>query len=147
MINSIIEAISIALNAEFTETEYEMYMEEVRQDLKEPCFFIFCINPSQRLFLGRRYFREHAFCIQYFPKDGNRECNEVMERLYSCLEWLKVGEDLVMGTKMRGEIIDGVLNFFVNYDMFMYFAQQNEEPSMEGFQQKTTMKEGDKGNG
>ena len=39
MINEIIEAISVALNEEFGD-EYEIYRESVRQDLKEPCFFI-----------------------------------------------------------------------------------------------------------
>ena len=39
MINSIIEAISIALNAEFGD-DYTTYTEEQEQGLKEPCFFI-----------------------------------------------------------------------------------------------------------
>mgnify|MGYP000801805600 FL=1 len=37
-----------------------------------------------------------------------------------CLEWITVTGDLVRGSKMKSEIVDGVLNFFVNYDMFVY---------------------------
>lgn len=38
MINSIIESISISLNAEFGD-EYTTYTESVEQGLNEPCFF------------------------------------------------------------------------------------------------------------
>ena len=50
MINSIIESISISLNAEFGD-EYTTYTESVEQGLNEPCFFVFCINPTNRVFL------------------------------------------------------------------------------------------------
>ena len=56
MINSIIEGISISLNAEFGDN-YTTYTESVEQGLKEPCFFVFCINPTNRVFLGKRYSR------------------------------------------------------------------------------------------
>lgn len=122
MINSIIESVSISLNAEFGD-DYTTYTESVEQGLNEPCFFVFCINPTNRLFLGKRYFRANQFCIQYFPTDKDRakeECNAVAERLYSCLEYITVTGDLVRGTKMNFEVVDGVLNFFVNYDLFVY---------------------------
>lgn len=145
MINSIIEAIGVALNEEFNSDDgekYTIYANEVKQGLKEPCFFISCINPTQRLFFNKRYFRENGFCIQYFPEDKNwekEECNAVIERLYCCLEWLTVTGDLVRGTKMRGETVDGVLSFFVNYDMFVYFAQ-TKTPIMDELQHETLTK-------
>ena len=67
MINEIIAAISVALDAEFGD-DYEIYMEEIKQDLKEPCFFVQCINPTTKLFRGERYFQSNPCCIQYFPK-------------------------------------------------------------------------------
>ena len=66
MINSIIEAISIALNAEFGD-DYTTYTEEQEQGLKEPCFFISTLEPTHNLFRDRRYFRRQQFCIQFFP--------------------------------------------------------------------------------
>ncbi len=124
MINSIIELISISLDAEFGEG-YTNYTESVEQKLTEPCFFISCLKSESRPFLGRRYFSENQFCIQYFPVDKDREkeeCNAVAERLFSCLEYVEVTGDLIRGTKMKGEVVDGVLNFFVNYDFFFYKA-------------------------
>lgn len=140
MINSIIESISISLNAEFGD-EYTTYTESVEQGLKEPCFFVFCINPTNRIYLGKRYFRENQFCIQYFPADKSRtqeECNAVVERLFSCLEYVNVTGDLVRGTKMRSETVDGVLNFFVNYDLFVYKVAESD--SMEELSENVTVK-------
>lgn len=122
MINSIIESISISLYTEFGD-DYTIYTESIEQGLQEPCFFVFCINPTNQLFLGKRYFRENGFCLQYFPKDENQakqEENAVAERLYSCLEYISVSGKLLRGTKMKYQIVDGVLNFFVNYDFFVY---------------------------
>ena len=146
MINSIIRTISITLDAEFDEKEYSFHMEEMKQDLKEPCFFIACLNPTHELFLGKRYFRQNQFVIQYFPESTEElqsECNAVAERMTWCLEYITVpGEDKpIMGTKMKYRIIDGVLNFFVNYDCFVRRVEQNE--AMETLESNTGVKEGD----
>lgn len=140
MINAITESISISLNAEFGD-EYTTYTESVEQGLNEPCFFVFCINPTNRLFLGKRYFRENQFCIQYFPADADREreeCNAVAERLFSCLEYITVTGDLERGTKMKYEVVDGVLNFFVNYDLFVYKVETAD--AMEEISENVTVK-------
>ena len=143
MINSIIEAISISLNEEFGDG-YETHMEEIKQGLKEPCFFITCLNPTTELFLGKRYFRTNQFCIQYFPEtnEKQRECNGVAERMLQCLEYITIyGEDKpIMGTKMKYEVVDGVLNFFVNYDCFIRKIEQ--QTPMESLQASTSVKEG-----
>lgn len=125
MINSIIDAISIALNSAFGEG-YEIYTESVEQGLKEPCFSIFCLNPTNRLFRGERYFRQNMFCIQYFPSTDEKgaECNDVSESLFDCLEYISVEGNLTRGTKMHGELVDWVLNFFINYDMFVYKVKE-----------------------
>lgn len=140
MINSIIESIGVSLNAEFGD-EYIIYTESIEQGLSEPCFFLFCINPTSQIFLKNRYFRENQFCIQYFPADKDRakeECNAVAERLFLCLEYITVTGDLVRGTKMKYEIIDGVLNFFVNYDLFVYKVVTPDV--MEEISENVTMK-------
>ena len=140
MINSIITAISVALNAEFG-NEYTIYTEEVKQGLEEPCFFIAFINPTNRLFRGKRYFRANQFALQYFPANTDRareECNAVAERLYCCLEYISVAGDLTRGTQMHFEVIDGVLNFFVNYDMFIYRLE--DTPIMEELSENVSLK-------
>lgn len=130
MINKIIDAISISINSEFGDG-YEIYTESLEQGLNEPCFSVFCLNPTNELFLNKRYFRTNMFCIQYFPsmEEKNVECNTVFERLYTCLELITVDETtghLTRGTRMKGEIVDGVLNFFVNYDMFVYKVETKD---------------------
>ena len=141
MINSIIESISITLNAEFGD-KYKIHGEEKRQGLKEPCFFIQCLNPTEELFFWKRYFRKNQFCIQYFPENklhGKEECYAVGERLFSCLEYLDVGGDLVMGTKRKYEVVDGILHFFVNYDLFVYKVAE-PVPFMEEVSSETHVK-------
>jgi len=140
VINSLIAAISRALNTEFGDG-YSIYTESVEQGLEEPCFFVSCIKPSSRLFLGKRYFRENQFCLQYFPADIDRareECNAVAERLYACLEYIDVAGNLTRGTKMNCEVVDDVLNFLVNYDMFVY--KPDDTPAMADLTEKVGVK-------
>ena len=141
MINTIIQSISITLDAEFNEKQYEIHMEKMKQDLKEPCFFIVCLNPTTTLFLGKRYFRKNQFVIQYFPESRENlqsECNAVAERMIWCLEYITtLTGDKFMGTKMKYQVIDGVLNFFVNYDCFVYRVEQADV--METMDSNTTI--------
>lgn len=141
MINSIVKSISVSLNAEFGD-KYKIHREAKKQGLEEPCFFVQCLNPTENLFLGKRYFRQNQFCIQYFPENelhGNEECHSTGERLLSCLEYLTVCGNLVMGTKMKYEVVDGILNFFVNYDMFVYKVAESV-PFMESVSSETSVK-------
>ena len=131
MISSIIEGISVAINTEFGDG-YTIYTESIEQGLKEPCFFISCLNPTNKVFFGERYFRTNQMCIQYIPTNTSvekEECNAVVERLFNCLEYITVEDDPVRGSKMNSEIVDGILNFFVNYDLFI-MKLKNEEVAM-----------------
>lgn len=143
MINAIIEAVSVALNEEFGDG-HEIHMEEIKQDLKEPCFLISCINPTNELFLDRRYRRTNQFCIQYFSEteEAQRECNDAAERMMLCLEYITIyGDDRpIRGTNMKAKTVDGVLNFFVNYDCFVYRIRQ--QIPMEKLETETNVKEG-----
>ena len=140
MINKIIDGISVAINSEFGDS-YEIYTESVKQDLEESCFSILCLNPKIDQFLGKRYFRGNQFCIHYFPSsdEPRSECQAVMERLINCLEIITVDGDPVRGNGMNGEIVDGVLSFFVNYDMFVY-KETITEPTMETVDYNTDVK-------
>ena len=52
---------------------------------------------------------------------------------------LAVKNDLIRGTQMSYEIIDGVLHFFVNYDVFVY-KQSNVLPTMEDMEEEVSVK-------
>lgn len=145
MINKIIDSISISIHSEFGD-DYEIYTESIEQGLEEPCFSVFCLNPTNDLFRNNKYFRTNQFGIQYFPssKEPKKECNSVLERLYGCLELITIKESetiesLTRGSRMNGEIVDGVLNFFVNYDMFVYKVEEPGD-SMADLDVKTDVK-------
>ncbi|MBE6070053.1 MAG: hypothetical protein E7211_20545 [Clostridium lundense] len=117
MINDIVVGIAQALNAEFGDN-YEIYCEEVEQDLKEPCFLITLLEATNRQIVGNRYMRTHPFAIQYFPSISNKksECNDVQDRLYSALEYIDFQDGMLKGTSMNGSVVDGVLHFMVDYN-------------------------------
>ncbi len=143
MINKIVDGICEALFQKF-DSGYEIYTEEIRQGLKKPCFSVVLISPTTSQFFGKRYYKTNLFCIHYFPKSqttANAECFDVVERLTDCLEYITVDGDLIRGTEMHSEIIDGVLSFFVNYDMFVIKKEDEEEPLMDNIQRTTNVKE------
>ena len=64
----------------------------------------------------------------------------MLERLNQCLEYIDV-DGLMMGTQMNGKVVDGVLNYFVNFDCFVYKREETTE--MGQMISHTTVKEGD----
>lgn len=130
MLDKIVNGISEKLNESFGDG-YKIYIESVKQGLKEPCFFIQLVNPMNTRVLNKRFFRENLFVIQYFPATDKpkAECYKMQDDLYIALEYITVDGNLQRGIRMRGELVDGVLNFFVNYDMFVIFVE--EQTSME----------------
>lgn len=122
MVDELLTGISIKLNQVFGDG-YEIYADrDIVQGLNEPCFFIAVLNPSQAKLLGQRYFRKYPFDIQYFPEDSgnNTELHKSASKLFEALEYITLlNGDLVHGTAMAYEIVDGVLHFRVNYNMFL----------------------------
>lgn len=119
MINDLINGISIKLRSVFG-SDYKIYKEEVKQGLVEPCFNIVVLEPSQEAKLPNRYLRSYPIDVHYFPKTNTKnEMYEVAEKLLIELEYITVLDNLCRGIKMRYEIVDGVLHFFVNYDFFV----------------------------
>ena len=82
-----------------------------------------------------RYLKTNQFCIQYFPEseEKRQECYAIAERMGQCLEHILVdGEDKpIRGTKMKHEVVDDILHFFVNYDLFV--DKKKESVAMEEF--------------
>lgn len=143
MINQIISSVGITLKQEFG-SEYEMHMEEYKQDLKKPCFFIQCLQPTIQRYLGKRCQRTNPIHIQYHPRSEEHireECNDVAERMIWCLEYISLDEEKYRGTKMKYEIVEGILNFYVNYDFFVYRIA--ESTPMGIMQSNHEVKEGD----
>lgn len=121
MLNEIIKGISMALNTAFGDG-YEIYQNDVRQGLKEPCFLIAVLQPKITPMLGRRSIWRHPFDIQYFPTDpsNNAEMFTVAETMIEALNFITLpGGDLLHGTSVNYEVVDNVLHFFVNFNLPM----------------------------
>lgn len=121
MVNKIIDGISIKLNQVFGD-EVRIYSENVTQGLTTPCFFIATLNVSQNPMLGKRAYRKNFFDVHYFPAVSNSkgECETVASDLYDVLENITlIDTDILRGINMRHEIQEGVLHFFVEYNLFI----------------------------
>lgn len=127
MIDSIIAGISNALYDVFG---YKNFKNEIPQDLNPPCFYISCLDPKIKKYIGTRYLQRNHFVIQYFPSAGDDpkgECYGVGERMFECLEVIPVDDFFLRGTEMRFELVDGVLHFFVDYNAFLRKAVQKDK--------------------
>ena len=67
--------------------------------------------------------------IQYFPEseyDANMECMDTAEKMFWCLEQIKIGNKPIRGYNMNYEIVDGILNFTVDYNFFVHKTENME---------------------
>lgn len=117
MLKKLIIAINTAL--EKVNSKAEIYIEEVPQGFKEPCFCVQVLNPDEKQLLGERYLRTYNFCIQYFPEKkglwGNAETAELLHRILNQIN-LENG-DSIRGINRRYEIVDKKLLYFVTYKL------------------------------
>ena len=120
--------ISIKLNQVFGNA-YQIYTDEIKQGLEKPCFFIKCLKVGEDQVTGNRYFRSNAFDIHFFPQtEENSELFEVTEKLLSALEYITlINSDMLRGTKMHEETVDGILHFFVNYNLYVNKERPKDE--------------------
>ena len=131
MLNDIINGISVAINAEFP--DLQIYIDEIEQGMQTPCFLIFNLTNRETQKLNNRYLREHSFNVQYFPKSitkPTREAATVGTKLFDVLEYITVNGALVRGTDRRHELVNDVLHFFVDYDVYIH-KLKDPDPYME----------------
>jgi len=139
MINKIVDAICNAIYSEFGD-KYKIYTDQLEQGTIIPCFFVFPATLNNRLYRGKRYLEQNLFTVLYFPSTSEitSEINTVIERLFKCLEYIDESGDLLRGTNMNAETVDGILHFAVNYDLFT--ISKDEMQSMEGLKNSATAK-------
>lgn len=122
MIESIIYGIKKKLYNEFKDVE--IYTTNIEQGLTEPCFFIDFLNSSGGLFLNKKYKNIYNFVIRYMPKNGEKECYNVLERLEDVLELIEVNNTLTRFSDLNGQIIDNMLVVELMYTVFSYKLTQ-----------------------
>ena len=140
MTEEIVKGISRALYGTFGD-EYTIYKDNVPQNFDEPCFSIVYIIGNIQQKAPNRYLSQNHFDVQYFPKDeiaSRSEMVAIVESLFLSLEYINVLDNLCRGTKMSYEIIDDVLHFFVNYDLFVTKDSVNA-PTMRTLEHESTL--------
>ncbi|NFF59846.1 hypothetical protein FDB08_04040 [Clostridium botulinum] len=115
-INDLRIGINNVLDKEFANTA--IYGEEIKQGFEEPCFFIKILSSAQDKELNIIYKKNIAFDIHYFSdkEDINSDCNNMADKLYEVLEYVKVNENLYRSSNMTHEVIDGVLHFMLQFN-------------------------------
>ena len=130
MVNAIVLGIAQKIRTVFNESEYSLYTENVEQGFNEPCFFVQLTSHTQKQRLANRYKETYCFEVIYYPSEGgnkNQECLTVAEGLDELLEYISAEGDLLRGTSLSSKITDGVLHFYVEYNMFVL---REEEPDV-----------------
>lgn len=128
MIEKTVYGIFTALREAF---EYEVHLEQVEPNPIPPCFLIVPLHNVRVQEAGNRYRQEQEFEIRYFPQKEKAVMDSVivMERLYDVLEYIVIDGNIAWSRGMRGEIQDGTLHFYVNYNLFV--SKQQEGIRME----------------
>lgn len=119
MLNEIIKGVSMKLNTAFG-SGYKIYQDGLKQGLQLPCFFLAVLEPEITPLLGKRYMSRNPLDVQYFPtaSGNNSEMFTVAEEMMEQLEFITLPNgDVLHGTSMNFEVVDGVLHFFVNYNL------------------------------
>lgn len=143
MINEIIHGITLKLCQAFGDG-VRVYSESSGQELKKPYLLVTALNPSRVNMIGRRSLRRHPFEILYYPavQGSNNELQSMATNLYDALESIIIeGGDLIYGTKMNHTTIEGILHFYVNFDVFVKKVVTSEA-QMEVMNLEADVKEG-----
>jgi hypothetical protein len=140
-INDVKIGINQVLDTEFQ--DINIYAEEIKQGFEEPCFFVKILNSSQNKELNRRYKKNISFDIHYFSdkEDINSDCNDIADKLYEVLEYIRINSKLYRAVKHNHEVIDGVLHFFLEFN-YHVFKEIEAPVKMNKLKQRVGVKHG-----
>jgi len=142
-----IEDIKVGINKKLETVfgeEYSIYteMEETKQDLNLPAFFIKHVKSSQIHKIGQRYYKNNSFVIKFYPRKNGSElaqCDEVGDKLLNCLEYIESNDVLLRGSKMSLEVTDAELSFSMEFN-FQILKTSNKHEFMGEFEQLSKTK-------
>ena len=119
-LNDILDAISIKLNQIFGD-KYTIYTNSIEQGFNMPCFYIKQLPENRYKKVGNRYYNETSFVIHVFLEKATiEELNEIGQELYE-LEYIELlNKELLRGSSMKTEIVDNVLEFFIDYNFYTF---------------------------
>lgn len=121
----ILDGITLALRTEFP--KQQVFDDEIRQGLHPGAFNVVLVNASQQQIVGERYRRILLFDVLYYPRCGREDCLKIADRLSLLLNVISLPDgDLIRGSGMEFEIIDGVLHFYVRYTHYILRTADEE---------------------
>lgn len=135
MTEDVIKALAKALNKALAvrKKEYTIYIENVEQGLKQPCFFIYCKDYKNELYRGKRYRISTDIVIEYIPpdtkddRDTNKNVNNILPKLYDITEMIEVNGNMLRGLGRSVENTDGGVIFNVKFEYFYYKTDEFEK--------------------
>lgn len=119
MENDIVKGIAKALRDAFG-PGYRIYQNDIEQGFKTPCFFILSMKATPSPLGKDRFLLRSPFDVHFFPEDekDNAAMQDIAWQMWQALEFITLpGGDKLHGTSMNWEVQDGVLHFFVSFNM------------------------------
>lgn len=119
MENDIVKGIAKALRDTFG-PGYRIYQNDIEQGFQTPCFFILSMKATPSPLGKDRFLLKSPFDVHFFPEDekDNAVMQAIAWQLWQALEFITLpGGDKLHGTSMSWEVQDGVLHFFVSFNM------------------------------
>ena len=127
MVTDLIDAISTKLYDEYGIT---IYVNDVKQGLRTPCFLISIIQPSIISVIPPRQLVRNPIVVQYVS-DSHKSKKELIDlgfELSQLLEYVTtVNGDLLRGTNRAYEIAEDILNFYIDYDFYIKTVDEAEK--------------------
>lgn len=129
MIQKLLDGVIKAIRTRYDKS-YDICTESVEQGLMEPCFSVLSLNPSGQRETSNRFKRFYPFIITYFPATDEpvAECNEVCEELLELLTDINTEIGIFHAVDdMSGQVVDGNLQFSVQYQLFVRAVEENDD--------------------
>lgn len=148
MVDSVTNEIILGIAAKIKEIykgkeNYPIYTDSEGQGVEKPCFFIKVLNGEEAREIGlqNRFYKDTLnIVIIGYTIDGNTEIlNNMIDNLYE-LEYIELSdESLIRAMKLHPKIEDGILQFFIDYELFIK-KHKDIETEMNDYKQSEGVK-------
>lgn len=112
----VLDAITVVLDS--VSPDSSIYIDKVEQGLNDGDFLVRLINTDYlKRGTGELNRVVSSFDIIYFPKNGNKDCIYMGDKLSESLSMIELStEDIIRAVEKSFEIVDSILHFRVSYN-------------------------------
>lgn len=132
MYNEMMNAVKKKLGELFPESE--IGSKPLGEGMDKPYFEAGLLETSEKPVNGQRYFRSISMYVNYYQPDEEQPSADyylVLETLMDELEYISLEDgSLIRGSSRKGKNEGGILNFLVDYHVYIVKTREPEE-SME----------------